>query len=187
MWENKRKHQTAPFDFYSKQTIAFIVVFLLFIILKGCPTVGITQEYTGEFLANDSGVSNGGFEWSSQYTASLVIRGARGDLILTHKMGLGDYLRKHEFSVTDFAEVAGNISFKIEDRAASLFIVEKDTIWNRQYNGYFTGNKTSDPSEEVGHLPIEPFVGFNSSFYIDLRFLPGQPEPDLIALIKDAI
>ena len=89
--------------------------------------------------------------------------------------------------MTDFAEVAGNISFKIEDRAASLFIVEKDTIWNRQYNGYFTGNKTSDPSEEVGHLPIEPFVGFNSSFYIDLRLMPGQPEPDLIALIKDVI
>lgn len=187
MWENKRKHQTAPFDFYSKQTIAFIVVFLLFIILKGCPTLGITHEYAGEFLANDSGVSHGGFEWGSQYTVGLVIRGTRGDLILTHKMGLGDYLRKHEFLVTDFAEAAGNISFKIEGRAVSLFLVEEDTIWNRQYDGYFTGNKTSNPAEKVGYLPIDPFVGFNSSFYIDLRLLPAQSEPDLLELIKDTI
>ncbi len=187
MRENKRKHQTATFDFYSKQTIAFIVVFLLFIILKGCPTQGITHEYSGEFLANDSGVSHGGFEWGSEYTASLVIRGTRGDLILIHKIGLGDYLKKHEFSVTDFAEVAGNISFKIDGRAASLFAVEEDLIWNRKYDGYFTGNKTSDPAEKVGHLPIDAFAGFNSSFYVDLRLLPDQPEPDLVELLKAAI
>ena len=102
-------------------------------------------------------------------------------------MGLGDYLRKHEFLVTDFAEAAGNISFKIEGRAVSLFLVEEDTIWNRQYDGYFTGNKTSNPAEKVGYLPIDPFVGFNSSFYIDLRLLPAQSEPDLLELIKDTI
>jgi hypothetical protein len=183
MRKNKRQYQTARFDFYSKQTIAIIIVFLLFIILNGCPGSRVTNEYTGEFLANDSGVSHGGFEWGSQYSASLVIRGTRGDLILTHEIGLGDYLRKHEFSISEFTEVAGNISFKIEGRAASLVLIEEDTIWNRQYNGYFTGNKTSDLSERIGYLPIEPFVGFNSRFYIDLRLLPEQPEPDLFGLI----
>lgn len=183
MRENKRQNQTVRFDFYSKQTIAIIIVFLLFIILNGCPGSRVTHEYTGELLANDSGVSHGGFEWGSQYSASLVIRGTRGDLILTHDIGLGDYLRKHEFSVSEFAEVAGNISFKIDGRAASLVLIEEDTIWNRQYDGYFTGNKTSDLSERVGYLPIEPFVGFNSRFYIDLRLLPEQPEPGLFGLI----
>jgi hypothetical protein len=183
MRENKRQYKTARFDFYSKQTIAFIIVFLLFIILNSCPGSRVTYEYTGELLANDSGISHGGFEWGSQYSASLVIRGTRGDLILTHKIGLGDYLRKHEFSVSEFAEMAGNISFKIEGRAASLVLIEEDIIWNRQYDGYFSGNKTSDLSERIGYLPIEPFLGFNSSFYIDLRLLPQQPEPDLIGLI----
>lgn len=183
MRKAQRQYQTARFDFYSKQTIAIIIVFLLFIILNGCPNSRVTKEYTGEFLANDSGASHGGFEWGSQYSVSLVIRGTRGDLILSHEIGLGDYLRKHTFSVSEFAEMSGNISFKIEGRAASLVLTEEDTIWNRQYDGYFSGNKTSEPSERIGYLPIEPFAGFSSHFYIDLRLQPDQPEPDLFNLI----
>jgi len=183
MKEDKIKNQAGQFDFYSKQTIAIIIVFLLFIILNGCPNSRVTKEYTGEFLANDSGVSHGGFEWGSQYSVSLVIRGTKGDLILTHEIGLGDYLEKHKFSISDYAEAAGNISFMIEGRAASLVLIEEDNIWNRQYDGYFTGNKTSDPSEKIGYLPIEPFIGFNYRFYIDLRILPEQPESDLFNLI----
>ncbi len=182
MNEDRRKNPNG-FDFYSKQTIAIIIVFLLFIILNGCPGSRVAKEYTGELLANDSGVSHGGFEWGSQYSVSLVVRGTRGDLILTHEIGLGDYLRKHEFSVSEFAEVSGNISFKIEGRPASLVLIEEDTIWNKKYDGYYTGNKTSDISERIGYLPIEPFSGFNSRFYIDLRLFPEQSEPDLFGLI----
>ena len=184
MTEDKRKNQTGQFDFYSKQTIAIIVVFLLFIILNGCPHTGITQEYSGEFLANDSGVSHGGFEWASQYTASLVIRGTKGDLILVHRIGLGDYLTKHQFSISDFADAAGYLSFKIEGRAATLALVEQDTIWNGQFDGYFAGNKTDDPAEQLGYLPIEPFVGLNPRYYIDLRLMSDQDEPDLFNLVK---
>ncbi len=184
MRENKRNNPTGQFDFYSKQTIAIIIVFLFFIILNGCPGSGITQEYSGEFLANDSGVSHGGFEWGSQYEASLVIRGSKGDLILVHKIGLGDYLTKHQFSVSDFAEAAGHISFKIEGWATSLVLVEQDTIWNRQYDGYFAGNKTDDPAEQIGYLPIEPFEGLNPHYYIDLRLLSDRDEPDLFNLVK---
>lgn len=184
MREEKRNHPVGRFDFYSKQTVAIIIVFLFFVILNGCPTSGITHEYTGEFLVNDSGVSHGGFEWASLYTASLTIRGTRGNLTLTQSIGLGDYLTKHKLSIRDFADFGGNISFKIEGRAAALVLVEEDTIWNRKYDNYLTGNKTSDPAEQIGSLPIEPFVGFNPRYYIDLRLQPDRPELALFNLVK---
>lgn len=164
--------RTERFDFYSKQTIAIIIVFLLFVILNACPNSGEKKEFSGEFLANDSGVSHGGFEWAGSYSASLVVRGTKGDLILDFEIGLGDYLQKHKFSVSEFAEAGGTISFKIEGRPATLVLVEEDNIWNRQYDDYLSANNTDDTSEQVGYLPIEPFEGYSSHYYVDLRLSP---------------
>jgi len=169
---SERKLRSVRFDFYSKQTIAIVIVFLLFIILNACPHSGEKKEFIGEFLANDSGVSHGGFEWAGSYSASLVVRGTKGDLILDFEIGLGDYLQKHKFSVSDFAETGGTISFKIEGRPATLVLVEEDNIWNRQYDDYLSANNSDDPAEQIGYLPIEPFDGYNSRYYVDLRLSP---------------
>ena len=169
---SERKLRSVRFDFYSKQTIAIVIVFLLFVILNACPNSGEKREFFGEFLANDSGVSHGGFEWAGSYTASLVVRGTKGDLTLTFEIGLGDYLQKHKFSVSEFALAGGTISFKIEGRPATLVQVEEDAIWNRQYDNYLSANNSDDPSEQIGYLPIEPFEGYNSRYYIDLWLSP---------------
>ena len=172
---SERKLRSVRFDFYSKQSIAIVIVFLLFVILNACPNSGEKREFSGEFLANDSGVSHGGFEWAGSYTASLVVRGTKGDLILTFEIGLGDYLEKHKFSISEFAEAGGTISFKIEGKPAALVLVEEDSIWNRQYDNYLSANNSDDPSEQIGYLPIEPFEGYNSRYYVDLRLSPLEP------------
>ncbi len=169
---SERKLRSVRFDFYSKQTIAIVIVFLLFVILNACPHSGEKREFSGEFLANDSGVSHGGFEWAGSYTASLVVRGTKGDLILVFEIGLGDYLEKHKFSVSEFAEAGETISFKIEGRPATLVLVEEDNIWSRQYDNHLSANNSDDPSEQIGYLPIEPFEGYSSHYYIDLRLSP---------------
>lgn len=173
---NRRGFQPGQLDFYSKQTVAIIVLFVFFIVLNGCPGSSDKKEFSGEFLTNDNGESHGGFEWAGEYTAGLIVRGTKGDLTLTFSTGLGDYLTRHQFSISDFAEAGGSMSFKIEGRAASLVLVEDDTIWNGKYDGYFTANKSSNASEQIGHLPIEPFSGFSSHYYIDLRLKPLRPQ-----------
>ncbi len=158
------------------QIFTIIFTFVLVASLNGCRDTSAKKEYLGYFRANDSGESHGGFEWGGEYTASLVIAGNKGDLILTFSIGLGDPLTRHQFSVSEFSEVAGNLSFKIEGRAAVLVLVEHDNIWNGEYDGYFTANKSSNDSEQIGSLPIEPFSGFRSHYYIDLRLKSSQSE-----------
>lgn len=173
---NKRKFCLGSLICISKQILTIIFTFILLTFLNGCHNTSVKKEYFGYFRANDSGESHGGFEWGGEYEATLVILGNKGDLILTFSIGLGDYLTRHEFSISDFSEMAGNLSFKIEGRAALLVFVEQDSIWNGEYDGYFTANKSSNDSERIGNLPIEPFSGFRSHYYIDLRLKSSQPE-----------
>ena len=161
--------------YYFKRILPVIFVFLFLVNLNGCNT-GVRKEFFGAFYANDCGESHGGFEWAGEYTASLVIVGTRGDLSLTFSIGLGDYLTKHQFSVSEFAEVGGNLSFKIEGSAAVLVLVEEDTIWNGKYDDYLSANKSSNESEQIGILPIEPFSGYSSHFYIELRLKSAESQ-----------
>jgi len=173
---NKRKFRLGSLICIFMQIFTIIFAFVLVTSLNGCRSTSVRKEYIGYFRANDSGESHGGFEWGGEYEATLVIAGNKGDLILTFSIGLGDFLTRHQFSVSDFSEVAGNLSFKIEGRAALLVLVEQDSIWNGEYDGYFAANKSSNDSERIGNLPIEPFSGFKSHFYIDLRLKSSQPE-----------
>lgn len=144
--------------------------------LSACHKASMKKEYFGEFYANDCGESHGGFEWAGEYSASLIIDGNKGSLRLTFSIGLGDPLKRHEYSVSDFAEGAGGMSFKIEGKAAFLLLVEDDHIWDGKYNGYYAANWTSNPSEQIGQLPIGAFSGFRPHYYIELRLKPLEPQ-----------
>ncbi len=145
----------------------FLALFLLN--SSACHKASQKKEYYGDFYANDCGLSHGGFEWAGGYEASLVVHGDEGTLEITFTIGLGDYLTKHRYSVSDFVEVAGNMSFKIEGNLASLVLVENDQIWGGKYNDYFCGNNSEDLSERIGWLPVEVFDGLRPHYYIDLR------------------
>jgi len=157
----------------SKRILVVIFSFALLFILNSC-SKSPEIEFSGSFYANDCGVSDGGFEWAGEYTASLAVRGSKGDLTLSFKTGLGDPLTRHQFSISDFAEAGGYMSFKIDGKAFFLEFVENETIWNGEYNNHFIGNRTDNPSEKIGWLAIEPFSGFKSHYYIELRLKPKE-------------
>lgn len=162
----------------SKKFFLFLLVYLLISILflSQCSKSGVKREYYGTFYANDCGVSHGGHEWAGDYTASLVVHGAKGTLTLVFSVGLGDYLTKHQFSVSDFSQAGGMLSFKIEGRQTLLEWVENDTIWNGDYDNHYIANNTDDAQERIGQLPVEVFTGFRSHYYIELRLKSTQPE-----------
>lgn len=158
----------------SRRIFWTILVFSLLAAVGGCRR-GEKKEFTGEFYANDCSESHGGFEWAGSYLTSLVVRGTKGDLMVTFLIGLGDPLTRHEFSISDFAEAAGRLSFKIEGKAATLVFVEQDTIWDGRYDGYYIGNNSIKEEEQLGSLPIEPFSGFPSHYYVELRLKSINP------------
>ena len=135
----------------------------------------VSREYFGEFYANDCGVSHGGFEWAGEYTASLMVKGNKGRLYVSFSVGLGDYLKKHEFEVTDFVETGSRMSFRLEGKPAYLVLVEEDRIWNGTYNGYFVANNSDQASEQIGQIPISVFPGYRAHYYIELRLKPSEP------------
>jgi len=153
--------------------LLFLTLFLLN--SSACQKASQKKEYYGDFYVNDCGVSHGGFEWAGGYKASLVVHGDEGTLEITFTIGLGDYLTKHRYSASDFVEVAGNMSFKIEGRTASLVLVENDQIWGGKYNNYISGNNSDDLSERIGWLPVEVFKGLKSHYYVDLRLKSLEP------------
>lgn len=152
-----------------KRITLLLFLFLLLLNFSGCDRASQKKEYYGDFYANDCGVSHGGFEWAGSYEASLVIYGDEGTLDITFIIGLGDYLTKHSYSVSDFVEAGGQMSFKIEGRQVSLVFTENDQIWAGKYDNHFSGNNSDDPSERIGWLPVEIFQGFRPHYYVDLR------------------
>lgn len=159
----------------TKGTILFLFSFILLLNLWACHKSSVRKEFFGEFYANDCGESHGGFEWAGSYTASLVINGSKGTLDITFSIGLGDYLKKHKYSVSDFAEAAGSMSFKIEGRKTTLVFTESDQIWGGQYNNYFIGNNSNNLSERIGWIPVKAFEGLRSHYYVELRLKSSEP------------
>ena len=103
-----------------------------------------------------------------------MIKGNGGSLYISFSVGLGDYLKKHEFQVTDFAEAGGRMSFRLEGKPSYLVLVEEDRIWNGTYNGYFIANNSDLVTEKIGQLPISAFPGYRAHFYIELRLKPSE-------------
>ncbi|MFB0566526.1 MAG: hypothetical protein ACETWK_12730 [Candidatus Aminicenantaceae bacterium] len=161
-----------------KKVYWFLLLYLLILVLflSHCSKSKSRIEYFGTFYANDCGVSHGGYEWAGDYTATLVIDDSKGTLSLVFSMGLGDYLTKHQFTVSDFSQAGGMLSFNIEGRQALLEWVENDTIWNGDYDNHYIANNSDDVQERIGQLPIEVFTGFISHYYIELRLKSAQPE-----------
>jgi hypothetical protein len=134
--------------------------------------LGLSASYSGIFYANDSGVSHGGFEWAGEYTARLETSGEKGSLELQFLVGLGDALTRHRFSVSNFAEAAGSMTFTLEGEPAVLRLVDQDLIWSGRFDGYLSGNNSDDAGEQIGELPVNIFKGFKSN-----RIAPKRVNP----------
>jgi hypothetical protein len=155
-----------------RRSFLFLLIFAFVFCLTECSSTNQKKQFSGYFIANDCGQSHGGFEWAGEYTASLEISGNKGHLTLTFSAGLGDPLTEHQFAVSGFAEVGGNMSFKIEGTSALLGLDENDTIWDGRFNNYYSANKSLDSSEQMGALPVEVFSGFQPHYYVELRLKP---------------
>jgi hypothetical protein len=153
----------------SQPGVLTILLLVILVAFPSCANDDAKKLFTGFFYANDSGESHGGFEWAGEYTASLEVTGKDGILTLTLSTGLGDPLTRHQFSVAEFVEVGDALNLRIEGQSALLSLVDNDRIWQGKYNGYYSGNKSSNSSEQVGLLPIGVFTGFSAFYYIDLR------------------
>lgn len=147
----------------------FIFTLILLLNLTGCFKFSPQKEFFGSFYANDCGVSHGGFEWAADYKATLLVNEKKGDLIIEFSVGIGDYLTRHKFFISDFSEAGGSLSFKIKGKPVLLIFQEYDRIWNGQYNRHYIGNNSNDISERLGSLPIEIFTGLKPHFYVELR------------------
>lgn len=165
-----------------RKDVICIICFILFFSLHGCSKNSPRKEFFGSFYANDSGISHGGFEWGGEYDATLLINGTKGDLILEFSIGIGDYLTKHEFTVSDFSEAGGSLSFKINGKPILLVFVENDRIWNGQYNNHYIGNNSDDASERLGLLPVEVFTGLKAHYYVELRLENTQSSSRFLSL-----
>ena len=158
---------------FLKIPVLFFLGFLICILQCSSEEVE-SKEYSGTFYANDCGVSHGGHEWAGSYTASLLVEGTKGDLNIELEIGLGDYLVRHEFKITDFSETHETLNFKIDGRQVNLVFVEEDTVWNGEYDNFYIANNSDDESEKTGVIPIEVFYGFRSHYYVELRLKPVQ-------------
>jgi hypothetical protein len=163
-------------------SISRLVSVVSILCLSGCFLFQPQIVYKGSFHANDSGESHGGFEWAGEYSARLEVRRRTGKLIITFEIGLGDYLRKHLYSVSHFIEASGQLKFKIQHRDVNLVYIEKDTLWDGQYNNQCIANNSSKIEERIGHLPVDIFPGFRSHYYVELRLLPSADRSDLLCL-----
>ena len=158
---------------FLKIPVLFFLGFLICILQCSSEEVE-SKEYSGTFYANDCGVSHGGHEWAGSYSASLIVEGSQGDLEINLEIGLGDYLVRHEFKVTDFSETVETLNFKIDGRQVSLVFVEEDTVWNGDYDNFYIANNSDNSSEQIGMIPIEVFFGFRPHYYVELRLKPDQ-------------
>ena len=166
------------------KTISIFLGFILLTVSVSCHKTSIKKGYYGSFYANDCGVSHGSFVWAGEYTTSLIIDGNKGNLYISFSKGLGDHMTSHKFSVSDFVEVMGRMSFKMEGRAVFLILMDEDRIWNGEYNGYFVANKSSSLTEQIGQLPIDTFEGLKSHYYVELRLRPVSDQTSLLGLFE---
>ena len=84
----------------------------------------------GSFFVSDAGRSHGGFEYNGEWNATLTIRGSTGTLKLVLNVGLGDALKKHEYTITEFNKEPNKITMKIEEQPLVLIWVGNDVVWN---------------------------------------------------------
>lgn len=122
-------------------------------------------------FASDAGKSHGGFEYNAEWNATLVVRDNTGTLKLELDIGLGDALKKHEYSVTEFIQDRDKVSMKVDGRPIVLVWVTSDEIWNHTYDAYYIASWGSDsPPEELrGEISSITFPGLGDSYYLELR------------------
>ncbi|MEM2153786.1 MAG: hypothetical protein QXY76_02650 [Nitrososphaeria archaeon] len=60
---------------------------------------------------------------------------------------------------------------KIDGKEVVLEFVEKDNVWNGQYNNYYIASWGSEaPKEEIiGKISPAIFYGLESHYYVELR------------------
>ncbi|MCX8188237.1 MAG: hypothetical protein N3F64_00830 [Nitrososphaeria archaeon] len=131
----------------------------------------LTKEFRGTFFVSDAGQSHGGFEYNAEWNATLSIMDKKGVLTLELNIGLGDALKKHKYDITDFSIDSKKISMKIDNSEVVLEFVEKDKIWNGQYDNHYIASWGSEapPEEVIGKISPTIFPGLAPHYYVELR------------------
>ena len=146
---------------------------LLLILLfagNGCIERDITGALRGSFYANDCGEPRGGFEWAGDYYANITLNKGFGKLIIEFKIGLGDPLEKHEYSVVLQTYTTDYISIMINGKKVILEWVENDTIWNTWHNYYIARYGINmDENDIIGAIQPIIFPGLYIHYYVELR------------------
>jgi len=121
---------------------------------------------------NDCGQPHGGIEYAADYYANLSLHESFGTLHFELKVGLGDHLLQHNFSVEMLSYSYEEMSFLMDGNLVVMERVENDTIWNT-WHGYYIASHGSDlPNRSgIGVISPEYFPGLPSHYYVELRFL----------------
>jgi len=135
------------------------------------PPNKLAKELRGSFFVSDAGRSHGGFEYNAEWDATLSLVGGDGVLTLELNVGLGDALKRHKYNVTDYSIDSKKISMKIDGKEVVLELVEKDKVWNGQFDNYYIASWGSDapPEEIIGKISPTIFPGLELHYYVELR------------------
>ena len=157
----------------------FLILLVVLVLLAGyyiftqviAPSPKV-REYAGTFFASDAGQSQGGFEYTASWNASMNIVGTTGVLNLSLNVGLGDPLKQHSFKVTEFkSNSVDNISFMLDSYRITMVNVTYDEIWNGSFDNYYAAAWGGDApaSEHIGTISPSAFPGLVNTWYVELR------------------
>lgn len=146
-----------------------ILILLLSLFFFSCNKIVEEAKLEGSLYINDCGTAKGGFEWAGEYRARLEVFNGSGTLYLEQTTGFGDPLTNHNLKVEDFKMGDTKIEMKINGSRAVLIWIEKDKIWNGEYNFHYIGNNSRNPSEKIGDLNPSSFPGLMDHYYVEMR------------------
>jgi hypothetical protein len=129
----------------------------------------------GSMFISDAGQSHGGFEFTASYNVSIypIHTSAREQVHVSFVLdvGLGDPLERHDLYVElSWLPPTDEIQLRNGDVNISLIHVDNDTIWNRQYDGYYIASWGGDAPEKEMRGQISPLIfGLPEHYYVELR------------------
>jgi len=154
------------------------VVFAAVLTARGSfePATGWNVSFMdGSMFISDSGQSHGGFEFTASYNVSVspdhLSTKEQVHLSLALDVGLGDPLERHDLYLElSWQPETDSMQLRNSDVNISLVHVDNDTVWNKQYDGYYIASWGGDAPEEEMRGQISPLIfGLPEHYYIELR------------------
>jgi probable HAF family extracellular repeat protein len=120
---------------------------------------------------NDCGQPHGGLEYAADYYANLSVHDSFGNLHFELRLGLGDHLYQHNFSVELLSYSYEEMSFLMDGNVVVMERIENDTTWDTWHGYYIASHESGVPNRSsIGVISPEYFPGLPSHYYVELRF-----------------